>query len=313
MSIHLLGLHHVTAIAADAKKNFDFYTRVLGLRLVKKTVNFDDPAAYHLYYGDYAATPGAILTFFFRRGVPRGRVGPGQAGATAFSVPDESMDFWHDRLQRLGVNPSPPQTRFGQPVVTFADPDGLKLELVGTSEPDPRRPVLHPEIQPAQGIRGFHGVTLDSTDADQTAKLLTDTMGYRFAARDGRRTRYTIGDGRPGTFLDLDDHPGQAHGQERTGTVHHVAFRTPDDRSQEEARRLLGTAGYAVSPVMDRNYFHSIYYREPGGILFEIATDPPGFAVDEPVDQLGASLKLPAWYEPRRALIEARLPKLDGL
>ena len=310
--MRLLGLHHVTAIAADAKRNHDFYTRVLGLRFVKKTVNFDDPGTYHLYYGNYAATPGTILTFFPWGGLPRGRPGAGQASATAFSIPAGSLDFWRDRLRRFGLAVSETRPRFGEPVATFADPDGLVLDLVETAAgSDPRTPAPHPEIPLAHGIRGFHTVTLAVADAGPTEELLTRIMGYRLVAREGHRARYTVGDGRPGAHVDLLADPALPAGRNGAGTVHHVAFRTPDDAAQQAARQELVTGGYDVSPVMDRNYFHSIYYREPGGILFEIATDPPGFTIDESVEKLGRHLQLPSWHEPRRAAIEAKLPRLD--
>jgi glyoxalase family protein len=308
--MRLLGLHHITAIASDAKRNAGFYTQVLGLRFVKKTVNFDDPGTYHLYYGDYAASPGTILTFFLWSKRRRGRPGTGQATATAFSIPAGSLDFWRNRLKRLGVATSEPLTRFGEQLVMFTDPDGLVLELVEPTGSDPRAPVPHPEIPPAHGIRGFHAVTLAVTNAERTAGLLTRTMGYRLVAREEHRGRYTVGDGLPGAHVDLHDDPALPRGLDGTGTVHHVAFRTPDDASHQAARASLVAGGYDVSPVVDRNYFHSIYYREPGGSLFEIATDPPGFTVDEPMEQLGTHLQLPAWYEPDRARIEAQLPRL---
>jgi glyoxalase family protein len=309
--MHLRGLHHITAIAADGKRNVDFYTRVLGLRLVKKTVNFDDPGTYHLYYGDQAASPGTILTFFIWGGLQRGRPGLGQASATAFAIPPGSLDFWRGRLKRLGIATSEPGARFGEPGVTLTDPDGLGLALTETAGPDPRRPARHPEIPTAHGIRGFHAITLAVASADQTAGLLTGAMGYRLAARDGLRARYTTGDGLPGTFVDLHADPALPRGLNGSGTVHHVAFRASDDAAQQAARSELVAGGYEVSPVKDRNYFHSIYYREPAGILFEIATDGPGFTVDESLEELGTHLKLPAWHEPQRAQIEAYLPRLD--
>jgi glyoxalase family protein len=309
--MHLLGLHHITAIASDARRNVDFYTRVLGLRFVKKTVNFDDPGTYHLYYGDQAASPGTLLTFFLWDGLPRGRSGAGMTSAIAYSVPADALEFWRERLRVHGVVTAEPTSRLGEKVLTYTDPDGLPLELVGTVEPDPRTPALHPEVPPGKGIRGFHGVTLATGTGGPTAEVLTRDMGYRLAVRDGPRARYTVGVGGPGTYVDLWTDPALPRGRSGLGTVHHVAFRTPDDAGQKEARAALATRGFNVSPVMDRCYFHSIYYQEPGGVLFEIATDGPGFTVDEPIEALGRQLKLPPWHEAHRRQIEANLPRLD--
>ncbi|MCX6952211.1 MAG: ring-cleaving dioxygenase [Verrucomicrobia bacterium] len=309
-ALNLPGIHHVTAIAGDPKRNVDFYTRVLGLRLVKKTVNFDDPTTYHLYYGDSVGTPGSILTFFPWAGLRRGRPGNGQVYATAFSVAAGSLRFWEARLLTHGVTPSAQTNRFGEDVLAFTDPDGLILELVATTEADTRPAHTHPEIPAANAIRGFHGVTIAVIDAARTEKLLVGPMGYRTAQSAGGRTRYTTGAGGPGTYVDLLVDSSIPRGLQGAGTVHHLAFQTPDDASQDAARTTLLSLGYHVSPVMDRNYFHSIYYREPEGVLFEIATNPPGFAVDESVDTLGTALKLPAQYEAQRSAIEAALPKL---
>ncbi|OHE80991.1 MAG: diguanylate cyclase [Verrucomicrobia bacterium RIFCSPLOWO2_12_FULL_64_8] len=308
--MHLLGLHHVTAIASNPPRHVDFYTRVLGLRLVKKTVNFDDPGTYHLYYGDYAASPGSLLTFFFWGDLRRGRLGAGQVSATAFSVPAGSLPFWRKRLQTQGFVPAEPTARFEAQVLAFTDPDGLVLELLATAEPDPRTPAPHPEIPSEHGIRGFHGVTLAVADAGPTAQFLTEVMGYRRLAQGKYRTRFTVGDGRPGSFVDVHDDPALPRALPGSGTVHHVAFRAPDAAEQRNALEELVASGHDVSPVMDRKYFQSIYYREPQGILLEIATDPPGMNVDEPLDQLGRRLALPPWYETHRAEIEASLPRL---
>lgn len=307
-ALHLLGIHHVTAIAGDPKRNVDFYTRVLGLRLVKQTVNFDDPSTYHLYYGDSVGTPGSILTFFPWAGLRRGRPGNGQVYATAFSVAADSLRFWEARLLAHHVAPVTSTTRFGESVLTFADPDGLILELVATAEPDARTAYPHAEIPSAFAIRGFHGVTIAVIDAARTASLLNGAMAYRAAQATPGRTRYTVAAGGPGTYVDLLVDANLPRGLPGAGTIHHLAFRTPDDEAQ--ARATLVGLNYHVSPVMDRNYFHSIYYREPEGVLFEIATDNPGFAVDESVETLGTTLKLPAQYESQRAEIVATLPPL---
>lgn len=309
--MNLLGLHHITAIAADARRNLDFYTRVLGLRFVKKSVNQDDPGTYHLYYGDYAGSPGTILTFFPWAGMRRGRPGHGQAYATAFSVPAASLPFWQERLARLKVETAAVQPRFADQALTLFDPDGLRLELVATAEPDSRPPAPSADVPAEHAIRGFHSSTLALTDATATAALLTSTMGYRQAAHADYRTRYTVGTGGPGTYVDLLTDPSLPRGLDGAGIIHHVAFRTPDDAAQAQAHRQLQERGLGVSPIIDRAYFKSIYYREPNGVLFEIATDTPGFAVDEPVAQLGSRLSLPPRLEPHRQEIEAALPKLD--
>ena len=308
--MQILGLHHITAIASDPRRNLAFYTGVLGLRLVKRTVNFDDPRTYHFYYGDRVGTPGSILTFFPWPGLARGRAGTGQASTTAFSVGPDSLAFWEERLHARGVATNAQTSHFGESVLTLADPDGLVLELVATREPDGRPPWPHPDIPLEHAIRGFHSVTLAVHDATPTAHLLTATMGYRELNREGQRVRYTVANGGPGTYVDLLDDPSLPRARQGTGTVHHVAFRTPDGDTQRVARLELLVLGYEVSPPLDRNYFQSIYYRESNGILLEIATDLPGFAVDEPVAMLGTTLKLPALYEPHRAEIEAALPKL---
>lgn len=309
--MNLLGLHHITAMAGDPVANVAFYTRVLGLRLIKRTVNFDDPSTYHLYFADHVGTPGSVLTFFYWAGQPRGRIGPGQATATTWSVPAASLDFWRARLAAHGVafTETP---RFGEPLLAFTDPDGLGLEILATSEPDARAPHPHPEIPLAHGLRGFHSTTFTHTDSTRTARLLTEKMGLREVARETNRVRYALGSGGPGAYVDLVAAPGAAPGRFGVGIVHHVAFRVADDETQLAAQTEWSDAGLSVSPQMDRNYFHSIYAREPGGVLFEIATDVPGFAIDEPVETLGTTLQLPAQYEPHRVEIESSLQPLPA-
>lgn len=307
----LLGLHHITAIASDPKTNLDFYTRVLGLRFVKKSVNQDDPGTYHLYYGDNVGSPGTALTFFPWAGLRRGRPGTGQAYATAFSVPAHALPFWQERLTRLNVPVEPVQTRFGEAVLPFADRDGMRLELVASAESDPRPPAPSREVPAEFALRGFHSSTLALTDASATAALLTHTMGYRLAKTEGHRARYTTATGGPGTYVDLLTDPTLPRGLNGAGTVHHIAFRVADDAAHLAAHDLLTAHGHHVSEVIDRAYFKSIYYREPAGVLFEIATDQPGFAIDEPVETLGTKLSLPPRLEPHRAEIESLLPKLD--
>ncbi len=309
MQLH--GLHHITAIAADPKTNLDFYTRVLGLRFVKKSVNQDDPGTYHLYYGDNVGSPGTALTFFPWQGLRRGRPGTGQAYATAFSIPAASLAYWQKRLADLKVATESVETRFGDQVIAFADPDGMRLELVATAETDSRAPAPSTDVPAEHGIRGFHSSTLALTDALPTATMLTKIMGYRLHAQETHRARYTVAAGGPGTYVDLFTDPKLPRGLNGAGTVHHIAFRVADDAQHLAAHELLVTAGAHVSPVIDRAYFKSIYYREPAGVLFEIATDQPGFAIDESVETLGQKLSLPPRLEPHRAEIEAALPKLS--
>jgi glyoxalase family protein len=311
MKANLTGLHHITAISSDVKRNMQFYTLTLGLRFVKKSVNQDDTGTYHLYYGNYTGAPGTALTFFPWAGLPRGRPGKGQSYATAFSVPTASLAFWRERLARLMVPTFPVETRFSDQVLPFEDPDGLRLELVATAETDARPPVPSTEIPSEHAIRGFHSSTLALHEAGPTAAVLTEQMGYRLVATSGHRSRYTVAGGGPGTYVDLLTDPAVPRGMNGAGTIHHVAFRTPDDASQVTARQVLLEGDLQVSPVIDRAYFKSIYYREPGGVLFEIATDQPGFAIDEPVETLGSKLSLPPHLEPHRSKIEASLPKIN--
>jgi glyoxalase family protein len=303
----LPGIHHVTAIANDAQRNVDHYVGLLGLRLVKKTVNFDDPGSYHLYYGDELGRPGSAMTFFVWPGAPRGRAGTGQVGATAFAVPPDSLGWWADRLQRAGVRAEGPTERLDDRVLTFADPDGIRLELVAPAEPDPRQPWRAGTVPAEHAIRGFHSVTLSlAGQHEESARLLTSTLGFRPLATEGPRARF--GTGEAGGVVDLEGQPDLPAGDTAPGTVHHVAWRTPDDPSQLEWRETLVRAGYDVTPVLDRQYFHSIYFREPGGVLFEIATDVPGFTLDEPAEHLGEALRLPPRLEPLRPELEQRLP-----
>ncbi len=306
----LLGLHHITAIASDPRTNLDFYTRVLGLRFVKKSVNQDDPGTYHLYYGDNVGSPGTALTFFPWRGLRRGRPGTGQAYATAFSAPAGALGFWQRRLADLKVTTFAPEVRFGETVLPFADPDGLRLEIVFTAEADPRKPAPAADVPAEVGLRGFHSTTLALVEESATASLLTGAMGHRLVAREGHRARFTTAGGGPGTYVDLLTDPSLPRGLNGAGTVHHIAFRVATDADHVAAHDRIEAEGLGISPVIDRTYFKSIYYREPAGVLFEIATDQPGFAIDEPVESLGTKLSLPPRLEPHRAEIEALLPPL---
>jgi len=306
----LRGVHHITAIAGDPQQNVEFYAGILGLRLVKQTVNFDDPGTYHLYFGDALGRPGTILTFFPWPGAPRGRHGVGQATVVSFSVPPDSLGFWGERLRSLVIPFERLESAFGEPVLEFSDPDGLHLELVEDSRTDLGQPWTGASVPSPQAIRGFHSVALLERTHDGTAELLTEVMGFRLAQAVGHRRRYVVGDGGLATKVDVVIAPDAPSGQVAVGTVHHVAWRAATDEAQEAWRRRLVAAYLSVTTVRDRRYFRSIYFHEPGGVLFEIATDPPGFTVDEPAEVLGAKLQLPPWLEPRRQMLEARLPVL---
>jgi glyoxalase family protein len=309
MGVAPSGLHHVTAIAGDPQRNVEFYLRVLGLRLVKRTVNFDAPDTYHLYYGDEVGTPGTILTFFPWAGAPRGRRGTGQATTVSFSIPEASLGYWRERVAGAGVQ-AQASSRLDEDVLVLSDPDGLQIELVARSDTDPRPPWARGPVPGEHAIRGLYAVTLTEHRADTTAGLLTDAMGFRLVDESGNRARFDTGDGGAGARVDVLDEPRGPHGHVAVGTVHHVAWRTPDDAVQLDWRSSLVSEGLNVTPVLDRRYFHSIYFREPGGVLFEIATDAPGFATDEPVETLGTRLQLPPWLESEREWIEQKLPPL---
>ena len=309
MTVAPHGLHHVTAIADDPQRNVDFYTHVLGLRLVKQTVNFDAPDTYHLYYGDQAGRPSSLLTFFPWKGVPRGRQGTGLATATAFSVPEGSLGWWHQRLVALGADVDAPQTRGAEDVLLLRDPDGMRLELVAA--PGDARSGWDgvASIPSDHAVRGLHAVTLSERLLEPSVQMLTDLLGMAPGAEDGDRARFTMAGGAPGALLDLSAERTD-RGLQAGGTVHHVAFRAPDLATMTRWQGELMAAGVAVTDVRDRQYFKSIYFREPGGVLFEIATDEPGFDVDEPLLELGRALMLPTWLEPTREQIAAALPPL---
>jgi glyoxalase family protein len=310
--MNLTGIHHVTAVASDPARNAEFFTRVLGLRMIKQTVNFDEPDTYHLYYGDRVGTPGTALTYFPFPRARRGVGGVGQATAIAFHIPVGSSAYWRERLREiLGTAPQE-GSRFGEEVLTLADPDGLLLELVESAEPLVVEPWEGGGVPSEHALRGFHGVSLALARIEPTERLLAGVMGAQFEGFEGNRRRLLLGEGAARARIDLLHEPDGRPGRGGAGTVHHVAWRTPDDAAEEQARRELIAAGIAVSPVIDRNYFHSIYYREPGGVLFEIATDHPGFAVDEPEATLGKKLMLPPWLEAQREEVEAGLPPLTG-
>ena len=304
------GIHHVTAIAGDPQRNLDFYTGLLGLRLVKRTVNFDDPGTYHLYYGDEEGRPGTIMTFFPWLGAPRGSLGAGQIGTTAFSVPEGSLPFWERRIREAGLPVEGPKTRFGEEVLTLADPDGLRLELVAHEGAADLPPWHDGPVSPDFSLRAFHGVTLIEQSLEATAEVLTGSLGFEETEASGAQHRFEAPDGGPASRVDIVVMPDQPMGRIAAGSVHHVAFRIAGDEEQSRWRTEAMAKGLHITPVKDRNYFHSVYFREPGGVLFEIATDPPGFAIDESVGELGSTLKLPEWLESQREILDAQLPEL---
>ena len=310
MSRTILGIHHVTAIASDPQRTLDFYTELMGLRLVKRTVNFDDPGTYHLYFGDEIGTPGTILTFFPWPAAHRGRPGVGMVTATSFSVSDASIGYWEDRLLKSGVPVEREGTRFEEEVLTLVDPDGLRLEIVGHANAQAARPWRDTAVPAEHAIGGFHSVTLSERGYEKTAELLS-IMGFRKIAESGNRFRFDAGTDGASARVDVLCVSEAPYGNMGAGSVHHVAFRVSDDAAQLDWRKLLIEKDVDVTPVRDRQYFHSIYFLEPGGVLFELATDPPGFAIDEPVESLGEMLKLPPWLETRRSRIEATLPAIQ--
>jgi catechol 2,3-dioxygenase-like lactoylglutathione lyase family enzyme len=304
-----MSLHHVTAIASDPQRNLDFYTGLLGLRLVKQTVNFDDPGSYHFYFGDASGSPGTIMTFFPWPHARKGVRGSGEVGATAFAIPADSVGYWEERLKEYGVQKLAP--RFGETVLSVADPDGMIIELIATATSANVQPWTGGSVPAEHAIRGFHSVTAVVDESEGTAKVLTESLGYKAAGVDGNRHRYVAANAdAAGAIVDLQVEPDLAPARTAAGSVHHIAFRVPDDAAQQVMRRKLVADGNAVSPVMDRTYFHSIYFREPAGVLFEVATDNPGFATDETPEELGLSLQLPYWMEPSRSRIEEVLPKI---
>jgi glyoxalase family protein len=337
----VLGIHHITAIARNPQRNIDFYSGLLGMRLVKLTVNFDDPTTYHLYYGDSVGHPGTILTFFPWSEAPKGYRGTGQVTAISFLIPSGSMNYWIDRLKRNGISFVGPSKRFSDEFVSFSDPDGLMLELISPSSDDFQRQQL-PQPQEQQdsiwkespigkehAIRGFHSATLSEEGYERTASILTNTMGFKLVAKDSKEGRFRFGivensysnrdsggtatvSSSLGSIVDLVCQPDISRGYVGIGTVHHIAWRAASDKHQMDLRqRIVDEAHLNPTPVLDRVYFHSVYFREPGGILFEIATDPPGFAVDERPEDLGTQLKLPEWLEPVREKIKQVLPPVN--
>lgn len=311
MTFATAGIHHVTAIASDQQRNLDFYAGVLGLRLVKRTVNFDDPTTYHFYLGDEAGNPGSLITFFVWPGAKRGRAGAGQVAVTSFAIPPRSLGYWIERLIRYHVAYEQPKTRFDdERVIAFKDPDGLLLELVAHSSAEGRPQWSGGQVDPGHSIRGIHSVTLWEEGHELTSRLLIDSLGFRLTREQGSIYRFVAPGEGLATTVDVRVVPGLWSGVVGAGAVHHVAFRARDDAEQIAIRGTLATLGSNVTPPLDRQYFRSVYFREPGGVLFEIATDGPGFTLDEPLATLGLALKLPPWLEDRRFEIEALLPNV---
>jgi glyoxalase family protein len=304
------GLHHITAMASDPLRNLQFYRDVLGQRFIKKTVNFDDPSTYHLYYADYRGTPGTVLTFFPWPHLKKGTRGTGEAGAFAYSISRNSLDYWRRRLidHELEVTES---ERFAETVLAFSDPDGLVVELITNEGMDVD--IWDDSPVPAEHqLRGFHSITMNVARADASAALLAEHLGLAAASQaeenGSTRYRYQLPSGQ---VVDVLEQPRALPARLGSGSIHHVAFRNTDDDEQMGYLRYLRGKGVNITPVQDRHYFHSIYFREPAGVLFELATDAPGFDIDEPLEKLGERLQLPTWYEPHRAEIEAHLPELD--
>lgn len=312
MSYPILGLHHVTATADDAQADLDFCLDTLGLRLVKQTVNFDNHNVYHFYYGNELGNPGTIWTTFPYKGqgVPVGVQGEGQITATSFSVPAGSLDYWRTRLSEQDVKLREGSERFGEETIAFADPSGLVLELVGTDR-DTRAPWTKGEVQPQAAVRGLYGVTLTITSPRPTLELMTGILGFQVVNEVEGRIRLAVNGDEPGHTMDIIPDRGAGPAKNGLGTVHHVAMAIAEPEAQLRLRRELLDRGYKVTQVLDRQYFQSIYFREPGGVLFEVATVRPGFTVDEDPSRLGCDLKLPPWEEPSRRAIEGALPRIE--
>lgn len=312
MENKILGLHHITAIAGDAKRNFNFYANILGLRFIKKTVNFDDPGTYHFYFGDEVGSAGTILTFFpWGEGIQQGSKGSGMATEIGYSVPKGSLDFWQARFEKYNVIYNKPAEKFGEKYLTFLDPDGLKLELIESKTEDNRKPWETEEVKADVATKGFHNITLTLNSIKATAAILTDIFGYQLIDQDVNRYRYATAAVENAAIVDLVELADEKRGHVANGSVHHVAFRVQNDEILMHFREKIEAYGLSITPQIDRQYFHSLYFREPGGVLFEIATENPGFTVDEALEELGQNLKLPAQYEADRAAIEAHLVKIN--
>lgn len=307
---HHKGIHHITAVAGNPKENHRFYTKVLGLRLVKKTVNFDDPSVYHLYYGDESGNPGSILTFFPWDHLQDGSPDRGQVVAVSFSIPTASKAFWLNHLREQNLDIEEPFSRFGKEVIGLQDPNGLHLELVLSPKANSFEGWSGGPIPQKHAIRGIHGATLGEENYSGAGRLLEEDLGFSLTNQLENRYLYET-DADFGSVIEIID-GFDLNGRPGKGTVHHIAFRAKDEKEQNSLRKKLLNKGYYLTEVKDRDYFKSVYFHEPGGVLFEIATDPPGFTKDESLDELGSSLKLPEWLEHERNVIEEELPKLNS-
>jgi glyoxalase family protein len=296
------GIHHVTALAGNPQKNIDFYAGILGLRLVKKTVNFDAPEVYHFYYGNETGQPGSILTFFPYGDIMKGRHGKGMLNTTTFSVPLSSLEYWEARLKKFNINYKQPQERFEEVFIYFEDEDGLGLELV-FNDKDERKGFSYGNIPVENSIKGFYNVEIWEEGYERTAAILTQQLDHSLITEKGNRFRFAATNS-PGNYVDILCAPDSLKGLGGNGTVHHIAFATANKQTQEEVRTKIAQRMLNPTPILDRQYFTSIYFREPGGVLFEVATEEPGFAIDEDKAHLGESLKLPSWYEKHRKIIE---------
>ncbi len=310
MNNNIHGLHHITAIAGNPQRNYDFYAKTLGLRLVKKTVNFDDPQTYHFYFGNTEGTPGTILTFFPWPGTRHGKTGGGMATEIGFSVPEGSLEYWKQRFETLSVSHASVAESFGERFISFTDPDGLNLKLVESKQKDNRKPWSTADVIEDNAIRGFQSVTLTLKKASPTAGVLTGLLDYELVVQQENVYRYQSKNTDTAAIVDLIEIPDAPNGIVAGGTNHHVAFRVKDEKTLMAVRQKIVDAGLHITEKVDRKYFYSLYFREPGGVLFEIATDNPGFAIDENAATLGHSLKLPDQYEPYRKTIENSLPAL---
>jgi len=299
------GIHHITAIAGNPQANIDFYTGILGLKLVKKTINFDAPGVYHFYFGDELGRPGTVFTTFPFTGARKGSKGTGEVTYTAFSIPSGSLEYWRERLKKFGIPVSDILTRFGDKLIRFEDYDSMGIELIANDQ-DNRTGWTYGLVSIEHSIKGFYGATLNLLAKDLTEKLLTEHMDYRFIGEENGRFRYGTA-GKPGDIVDIVLDKSRNRGVQSAGSVHHIAFRTENAVSQLQVQEILMKNGYQVTEVKDRNYFTSIYFREPGGVLFEVATDEPGFAIDEDEAHLGELIKLPEWAEPNREKFVASL------
>lgn len=306
----ILGLHHITAIAGDPQRNFDFYTKTLGLRMVKKTVNFDDPQTYHFYFGDKMGNPGTILTFFPWPGARKGKNGAGMATEIGYAVPKGSLEFWKKRFEEKKVQYFTITEVFGERKLLFQDPDGLFLSLIENGPEDERTGFETEEVRSTVALKGFHTVTLTLNKIQATAAVLTEILGYRKIKTEGNLHRYGTDTVKNAALVDLLELPNASGGINAAGTNHHVAFRVKDEDILMEMRQKVLQKGLQITEKINRDYFYSLYFREPGGVLFEIATDNPGFATDETVEELGTSLQLPERYRAMRNQIEKALPEL---